>query len=232
MKLRLAISLTALLAVGTAASAAQAASLQVTPSQPCYPAGSELQMVGTGYTPNGAVNITSDGTPIGNASTDFTGAFGVELTVGLAAGVNDKVKTYAATDQVNPSITASVPLRITATDVVVSPKSGKPGRRFRIRARGFFTGPRLYAHVRKGRRYRKNVKIGRLKGACHKLRARKRLIKRGGGTGTYRIQFDTKRRYSSKTAVRVRYQVVVFRTFKSSNGASVASVGERWVRVP
>jgi hypothetical protein len=230
LKLRLALSITTLLAFATAASAAEAASLQVTPSQPCYAAGSELQMVGTGYTPSSTVHIDADGSTIGTGiGTGAGGAFGAQLKVGLGSG--EKVKTYSATDDANPATTASVPLRITATDVTVSPKSGKPGRRFRIRARGFLTGSRLYAHVRKGRSYRKNVKVGRLTGACHKLRARKRLIRRGGGTGKYLIQFDTKRRYSRETAVRVRFQVLVFRTFNSSNGASVASVGERWVRV-
>jgi len=228
LKLRLALSITAVLAFATAASAADAATLQVTPVKPCYRAGTTIKMFGGGYTPSSGVGITSDGTSIGNASTNGVGGFVVDLTVGLASG--EKVKTYAATDQTDPSITASLPLKITALDVGLSPKSGPPGRKLRIKARGFTTGKRLYAHVRKGRRYRKNVKVGRLKGACRTLKTRKKLIKKGGGTGTYRVQFDTRRHYSRKTAVRVRYDVVVFRTFKSS-GASAASVGERWVRV-
>ncbi len=229
MKLRLAVSITALLAFATAASAAEAASVGVNPAKKCYRAGTKLGLFGTGYTPNGAVDITSDGATIGTGiRTNATGGFLAELTVGIGSG--EKVKTYAATDEPNPSITASLPLRITALDVGLSPKSGPPGRRLKIKARGFTTGRRLYAHVRKGRRYRKNVKVGRLKGACHKLKTRKKLIKRGGGTGTYHVQFDTRRHYSRKAAVRIRYDVFVFRTFKSGS-ASAASVGERWVRV-
>src|SRR3954453_15979042 len=228
MKLRLAALTIALLAGATAAPAADAATLAVTPVKPCYRAGSKLGLFGNGYTPNSSVGITSDGAGIGNAAPNPSGGFGVELTVGLASG--ERVKTYAATDQANPAITASIPLRISALDVRLSPKSGPPGRKLRIRARGFTTGKRLYAHVRKGRRYRKNVKVGRLKGACRTLKTRKKLIRRGGGTGTYHVQFDTRRHYSRKTAVRVRYDIFVFRTFKSGS-ASAASVGERWVRV-
>lgn len=233
MKLRLAIPLFAVLVSLGAAGAASAAQVGVVPSKSCYRAGEKPTFGGNGYTPNSTVSITSDGVRIDDPSdpvrTNGAGAFAASLTVGIPSG--EKVKTYAATDEANPSITASIPLRISATDVALSPKSGKPGRKLRIRARGFTTGSRLYAHVRKGRRYRKNVKVGRLKGACHKIRTRRRLIKRGGGTGTYHVQFDTRRHYSRKTAVRVRYDVVVFRTFKSSAGASAASVGERWVRV-
>lgn len=228
MKLRLAALTIAVLAGATAASAADAATLAVTPQKPCYRAGTKLQMFGGGYTPHAAVNVFADGSGIGSAQTNGVGGFQVELTVGIPSG--EKVKTYSTADQTNPAITASLPLRITALDVALSPKSGPPGRRLRIRARGFTTGKRLYAHVRKGRRYRKNVKVGRLKGACRTLKTRKRLIKRHASTGTYHVQFDTRRHYSRKAAVRVRYDVFVFRTFRSAS-AGAASVGERWVRV-
>jgi hypothetical protein len=231
VKLRLAVSSIAVLASLGAAGAAHAATVGVSPARDCYRAGAKLAFFGNGYTPSSGVNITSDGDRINSqpVATNGAGAFAAELTVGIPSG--ERVKTYAATDIPNPSISASIPLRISATDVALSPRSGRPGRRMRIRARGFTTGRRLYAHVRRGRRYRKNIRIGRLRGACHKLRARRRLISSGAGPGTYRIQFDTRRRYSRRTAVRVRYDVVVFRTFRS-NTAGAASVGERWIRVP
>ncbi|HEY1359198.1 MAG TPA: hypothetical protein VGF21_12915 [Thermoleophilaceae bacterium] len=228
MKLRLAIATTVLLAFATGASAASAAGLGASPAKKCYRAGTKLELFGGGYTPNSSVSIASDGDGIGGATTNGVGGFLAELTVGIPSG--EKTKIYTATDDVNPALKGTLPLRVTALDVSLSPKSGRPGRRLKIRARGFTTGSRLYAHVRKGRRYRKNVRVGRLKGACHTIKTRKKLIKRGGGTGTYHVQFDTKRHYSRKTAVRVRYDVFVFRTFKSGS-ASAASVGERWVRV-
>jgi hypothetical protein len=228
VKLRLAISTSALLASLGAAGAADAANVAVSPVKQCYRAGTTLQFSGNGYTPNAGVNITSDGSSIGGAATNGAGVFLADLGVGIPSG--ERVKTYAATDQFNPALTASLPLKITALDVALSPKSGRPGRRMRIRARGFTTGKRLYAHVRKGRRYRKNVRVGRLKGPCRKLKAKKRLISRRASTGTYKVQFDTKRRYSRRTEVRVRYNVFVFRTFRPAS-AGAASVGERWVRV-
>jgi hypothetical protein len=227
VKLRLAVSSIAVIGVLSAAATADAANLVVQPARDCYRDESKLLLLGGGFTPNGGVDITSDGSNIGSAGTNGAGAFAAELTVRLASG--ERVKTYGAIDRSNAAITASIPLRITATDVALSPQRGRPGRRMRIRARGFTTGRTLYAHVRRGRRYRKNIRIGRLRGACHKLRARKRLIRRGAGTGTYRVQFDTRRRYSRRTQPRIRYDVTVFRVFGS--GASAASAGERWVRV-
>jgi hypothetical protein len=228
VKLRLAISSIAVIGSLTAAATADAATLAVQPTDDCYRDGSQPVLFGGGFTPNGGVDITSDGDRInaGPIPTNATGNFGAQLTVRLASG--ERVKTYSAIDRFNSSITASIPLRITATDVALSPRSGRPGRRMRIRARGFTTGRTLYAHVRRGRRYRKNIRVGRLRGACHKLRARKRLISRTARTGTYLVQFDTRRRYSRRTRPRIRYQVTVFRVFGS--GASAASVGERWVR--
>jgi hypothetical protein len=227
VKLRLAISSIAVFAGLTVAASASAATLTVSPQRGCYRDGSKPLLFGSGYTPNGGVRITSDGDSIGNVGTNAAGNFGAELTVRLASG--ERVKTYAATDLSNPANTASLPLRVSATDVAVSPQRGAPGRRMRIRARGFTTGRTLYAHVRRGRRYRRNIRVGRLRGACHKLRARRRLIRRGAASGRYLIQFDTRRRYSRRTRPRIRYQVTVFRVF--ATGASAASTGERWVRV-
>ena len=196
---------------------AGAAAVGVLPTKPCYRSGESLLIGGTQYTPNASVRITSDGAAIGTVTTDQNGAFQGTLRVGQRRG--ERSKTYTGSDLTNPANVASTTLRVTALDVNVSPRSGRPGRRVRVRARGFTTGTRLYAHIVR-RRYRRNVRIGRLKGACRTLSARSRIFRRGTRPGRYTVQFDTRRRYSRRTAVRVRYSVVIFRRARGSAAAA------------
>ena len=67
----------------------------------------------------------------------------------------------------------------------------------RIRARGFTEGRTLYAHVRRNGRG-KNFRLGRLKGPCGMKSVRKRLFRARAKIGVYRVQFDTRRRYSTR----------------------------------
>jgi hypothetical protein len=193
------------------APAAQAATVSVSPQKPCYRSGELIGMAGSGYAPGGAVDITSDGESIGSTTADGAGNFGGTLEV---ASPIERIKTYAATDRSNPANTASAPLRISPFGVSVSPRNGAPGRRLRIVARGFTTGRRLYAHVVRGRR-RSNVRVGRLRGPCRRLRVRRRLFPGNVRPGVYTVQFDTRRRYSSRTKVRIRFSVTIFRVFGS-----------------
>jgi hypothetical protein len=197
--------------------AAGAAQVGVLPNKPCYRSGESLLIGGTQYSPNTSVRITSDGAFIGSVTADQNGAFQGTLRVGQRRG--ERSKTYTATDLSNPANAASTTLRVTALDVTVRPRSGRPGRRVRVNARGFTTGTRLYAHIVR-RRYRRNVRVGRLKGACRTLGARRRIFRRGTKPGTYTVQFDTRRRYSRRTAVRVRYRVVIFRRARASAAPS------------
>jgi hypothetical protein len=215
--------LASLVAVLVLPGAAGAATVLVSPTKACYRSGESLLIGGTQYTPNSSVRITSDGASIGSVSTDQNGAFRGTLRVGQRRG--ERTKTYTGTDASNPSNAASATLRVTALDVTVRPRAGRPGRRVRVRARGFTTGRRLYAHVVRGR-YRRNVAIGRLRGACRRLSTRRRIFSRGTRPGTYTVQFDTRRRYSRRTAVRLRYNVVIFRRPRVS--ASAAS----WKSLP
>jgi hypothetical protein len=67
------------------------------------------------------------------------------------------------------------------------------------------------------------LRIGRLSGACRKLSVRKRVFSSRTSTGTYTVQFDTRRHYSSKTVVRYRFSVPVYRT-----AAASAAVAQSW----
>ena len=111
--------------------------------------------------------------------------------------------------------------------MTVTPGSGRASRRRRIRATGFTTGRTLYAHIRRGGRTRRNVRVGRLRGACRSVSARRRLL-RGLRPGTYRVQFDVARRYKRTRRQRVLFNVSIFRTFSSARAGAAASTSDRW----
>ena len=187
-------------------SAAHAASLTTQPAKPCYRSGEKVSFVGSGFTPLSTANLTRDGTFIGPIDTDGTGQFGAVLTLDQDAGV--QTRTYTATDASNPGLSASAQATVSAVAVRLSPTTGSVSRRFRIRARGFTTGDNLWAHI-VHRLSKRTVKLGTLRGACHNLRTRRRLLSQTARLGRHRIQFDTFRRYRRDRAVKVAYTISV-----------------------
>jgi hypothetical protein len=191
------------LALG-APGAASAASITVDPVNRCYREQERVFLMAQGYSPNGFVNFTRGGNHVERLQADASGAISAHLTLpGLIAG--QRPLTYVGTDEANPSLTASVTLLTTATDVRVKPKRGAPNRRLTITGRGFWGGDTLWAHVRRVRRGERartrararvrSVRIGPIKRPCRKVRAMKRLFRRNTAPGRYRVQFDTFRRY-------------------------------------
>ncbi len=191
----------AVASLGLAApAAASAATLAVDPVRACYRETSRVNLLAQGYTPNGNVAFTRGGNPVATLVADASGQIQGSLKLpGLLRG--QEVLTYVATDQTDPALTAQVSLPTTATYVRVGPETGAPNRRLRIQARGFRFGRTLWAHVRRRANGRggpvrtRAVRIGRVRGPCWKVRARKRLFRRSTAPGRYRVQFDTFRRY-------------------------------------
>lgn len=189
-----------------APAAASAAKLTVDPVSSCYRERELVQLMAEGYTPNGMVDFTRGGELIASLQANAAGQIAGDLKLpGLIMG--QRPLTYVATDQTDPARTAQVTLTTTATDVRVSPDNGPPNRRLRIRARGFEGGRTLWAHVRRakrrsgGRVHTRTVRIGRVNGPCWKVRARRRLFRRGTAAGRYRVQFDTFRRYKPRRRI-------------------------------
>jgi hypothetical protein len=189
-------------------SVAHAASLTTKPAKPCYRSGENVRFIGSGFTPSSTANLTRDGTFIEPIPTDGTGQFDASLELQQDQGA--ETRTYTATDASNPSLSASVPVTVSALGVRLSPTTGSVSRRFRIRARGFTTGDILWAHI-VHRLSKRTVKIGTLRGACHTIRARRRLLSQTARLGRHRIQFDTFRRYRRDRQVKVAYTIRVVR---------------------
>jgi len=199
-------------AVGVAAlaapSTATAAELTVFPEKRCYSSGEAINLLGTGFSPLGSATVMGDGTELGQLPTNETGAFNGVLKLGQTSG--KRTKTYAATDDTDQTLSASRAITVSSVRVGLKPINGPPGRLLTITARGFTTGPTLWAHVTRGGATR-DLKIGRLTGACGGLKTRKRLLPRNAALGVHTIQFDTFRRYKRRRPVRDRYTISVTR---------------------
>jgi hypothetical protein len=213
------ISTAAALAIAAVAlalppTAAAEATLGVDPVAACYREQSRVNLTGTGFTPNGAVVFTRDGKPVGDPVLADPGG---QLTPSLILPglVSDQRRlTYVATDQTDRSLAAQVSLLVTATDVTLSPAGGPPNRLLTIRARGFFGGRTLYAHVvRTGKKpgRTRTLRIGTVRGDCRTATARRRLFSKHTKPGHYRVQFDTYRHYRGRRTVETDFTVTVFR---------------------
>lgn len=190
----------------TVAASAQAATLTLSGSKDCYRAGDQLTLTGSGFTPGAPVNVVLGELSLGTVDADAAGNFSTPLTIGRLRGVSRR--TVTATDAVNPANVGTAQFLGSALAVKVRPKHGNAGAKLRIQASGFTTGKRLYAHaLRRG--YKRNVFIGRLKGPCRTGKARRVVLPASAPTGVYTVQFDTKRRYSRKTKVWVKFTVTV-----------------------
>lgn len=210
---------------GPAGAAAQA-TLEVDPLKACYRERSRVFLPGSGFSPGGPVVFTRDMRQIGDPITaDGSGQVFAQLRLpGLLSG--QQQLTYVATDSANPALTAQVSLLVTATDVTLQPENGNAHRRLTIRARGFFgDSGTVYAHVvRVGRRPGKprNMRIGRVSGACRALTARRRLFSRDAAPGRYRVQFDTFRRYRVGRTVKSTFTVTVFPTAGTARASGLS----------
>jgi hypothetical protein len=220
-----ALAIAAVLLVLPAAAAAEA-TLGIDPVATCYREQSRVKLIGTGFTPNGAVVFTRDGIPVGDPVLADPGG---ELTPGLILPglVRDQRRlTYVATDQTNNTLAAQVSLLVTATDVTLTPAGGPPNRLLTIHARGFFGGGRtLYAHVVKAGKKpgrARNLRIGSIRGSCKTTTARKRLFSKSTKPGHYRVQFDTYRRYRADRNVATDFTVTVYRRAGATRVASAS----------
>ena len=227
--MKLCLTVVTAVAAAMAASPAQAAFLNA--NKQCYREGDARDPVifgGGPFTRGGTVNVSRDGLPIGTLQADGAGnVSGILTRPPVIDPRRERPFTLVATDQANPALTGTLSRLVSQLDVTVRPTGGSPAVRRRITARGFTGGRTLYAHVVRGRRVR-NVRIGRLTGPCATLRARKRVFAKRTRNGTYNVQFDSSRRYSTATWPSLNFRVRIFTIFRPR--ASAAGVSESWVR--
>jgi hypothetical protein len=242
MRTRLLFTAAVMAAALAAPAGANAAAVGIVNPKACFGAGDVVGLGGVQFTPGATISFARDNAPVtGNVVADAAGNF---LAPAIVPQIPTKVvtSTYTASDGTNAA--AAAPVKLSRLGVTIRPAQGNPNRPRRISARGFtFKGKTLFAHrVRKGKS--KNIKIGRLKGDCKTASARKRLLA-GTPPGTYRVQFDTFRRFRSSRRQRVAFRVTIFRTVRRSSAAAATasafglatsgldsgSAGQSWDRI-
>ncbi len=116
--------------------------------------------------------------------------------------------------------------------VTVTPGQRQPAQRPPLpRARGFTSGhhPLPPHHAREAGQQRPD---GRPEGACRETSVRKRLFRKSAKSGTYRVQFDTQRRYSSEDrAARALPRPGVPDRAPRQPASAAAAHGEVWTQL-
>jgi hypothetical protein len=191
-----------------APSVSHAATLTAQPAKSCYRSGETVHFIGGDFTAGNQVNLSRDNIFVGSIPADGAGRFDASLQ--LRQNQRREVRTYTATDSGNQALSASEQVTVSPVNVGLTPGTGAVSRRFRIHANGFTTGRTLWAHV-VHKRSKRHLKIGRLRGACHDLTTRRRLLPKNARFGRHRIQFDTFRRYRADRPVKTTYSIRVVR---------------------
>ncbi len=220
---------TAAAALATLAVAAPAQAATLVGDQACYQENEPVKVTGSGYTPNGVVNFSRDNLAFGTLTADPAGNITGTGAAPRIGSTTQRSFLLEARDATNPALVGTINPIVTRFGVTVKPRGGNPARQRRIKARGFTEGRTLYVHVRRNGRG-KNIKLGRLKRPCGVKSVKKRIFSRKAKPGIYTVQFDTRRRYSSKTFPKVTYRVTIFRTVRRGVASSsvFGSLGERW----
>ena len=228
------IAVPAVLALVACAAPASASAATLAPGKPCFGDGDPITLGGTGFTPGAPVTLAADGRQFsGNLTSSATGTVAGRLLPSTLVAGRTQNSVFTATDTANPANIGQTTVVRARLRVTVTPANASPRSNRRFRARGFTAGSTLYRHITRGRSV-SNGRMAKLKGACRSASVKKRLFRRSAKSGTYRVQFDTKRKYSSKTLQRVRFRVRVYRIVRRANSASAATAtqGEVWTQLP
>ena len=202
---------------------AQAATLVADPVWPATASSRPVFLPGAGFTPNAQVVFTRDGQPlIGRPRSWPTAAGAVSAKLTLPGLLKGQQHAHLRRHRLGqPALTAAVSLLVTATDVdAATPSGGAPDRLLTIRARGFFGGGKsLWAHVDAPGR---GTPARNVQDRAHQGRRASRSRRKQAAVpvaaprpGTYRVQFDTFRRYRRASAiVKTEFNVTIFRTVR------------------
>ena len=214
-----ALAAVAAAAVALAAPASgAAATLTATPAKACYGTGDTVSFTGSGFTASGLVDFARDGRPVSGSPLPAQPDGTVSGDLDVLQPNGQALRTYTATDRQNPANVASTIIRVSELDVRMRPAGGPPAARRMIVAEGFTSGRVLWAHIR-FRRSVRNVRIGRLEGACGRLERKMRLFPRGAPFGRRLIHYDTVRRFRRRgVAQRISFEFDIFPVRSETDG--------------
>jgi hypothetical protein len=186
-----------------AALPAAASAAQIQTDLDCYQDGAGTVAVsGNGFEPNQPYQVTLDGRPLptnGNDTTDAAGG----ISGSFPAPELDKgsVHTYTL-GIVQGANTPTTQFSVTQFNADFHPGSGNPKSlrvRFNVDGFGLMTAhPTVYLHyVRPSGKLKRTIRLGKAQGPCGQIKrtSRRKLFPFHAERGTWRLQFDTHKRY-------------------------------------
>ncbi|MGH2909016.1 MAG: hypothetical protein ACRDK8_06955 [Solirubrobacteraceae bacterium] len=199
---------------GTAAAATVPATLSV--NQACYVTVGKTRptmvVTGTGYAPGDQISI-SDGTGTfsANVTADPTGAFttSAPAPVTFFSKPGEKRDTITATDYSldGNEYVGTATTKLSVLDASAKTRRGRGLSALTFKTRwsfsGFPEGKPIYAHYLYGKKLLAKQRFGRAKGPCGLLTVRKRLYPATPHHRVYRLQLDSKSRYSRHSSPRL-----------------------------
>lgn len=211
MRSRSVTFLTTLVAFGAGVTEASGAEIRVNRSCFADPVDREdtIQLTGSGFTPNAGYQVTLDGQPLtgGNGRTDAAGNMSGRFVAPGVATVSRAARQHrfrlSVQEGANQPVTTFTVSRLFAS---FRPATGNPTTlRVRFSLYGFSlqgdTRPPVYVHyVGPSGRVARTTRLGSAAQACGFLRTkRRRLFGFTPRRGAWRLQFDTRRRYTRGT---------------------------------
>lgn len=197
----------------TAAAAGPALSLGLSCYPPAYQTTVKARALFAGFTPGASLEVKIDTRTLGMVQADAAGGGGFTWHPPRAPGTRQGGEAGHALTVAQGTSVAAKRFYSTRFSADFSPSAGDPSRlRTRFTVYGMGARRTLYLHYvpPRSRHSKLNRPIGRLGGACGKLRSpAMRLFPFRPSAGTWKLQFDTRRSYSSRTVPRVTRGYIV-----------------------
>jgi hypothetical protein len=208
-----ALAACALAPAGAVAPVALAGGPTVSTPERCYSSSRPVDFVGLGFRPGRTFTARVGDRVVDRGSVsrfgDLAGAF--RAPVAARGRPGERTFTLTVDDGLRA---ASTRFRSTVFGADFAPAIGDPATlRVRFQAFDFGRGRTVYLHlIAPDRRHRRTLVLGRTSGPCGSVvTARRRLFPFRPRPGTWRMQFDTSRRYRPGAVPRVRLAVPVLR---------------------
>lgn len=173
-----------------------------------------FRVTGRDFTPVGSVALDVSGHSRGSAPTSDTGSFAKSIALpSVSRSRPEQAFRFGATDA-DSGDRATALFRVTLFDANITPPSGRPDRRVRIQLNGWGAGRTIWLHYVAPGSHRsvKNLRIARTAGTCGHATARlAHLYPFRASAGTWRLQFDAKAGYSSRSTPRISFTSTITR---------------------
>jgi hypothetical protein len=191
--------------------AAPASAATLSADRSCYTAGlSPIGLTGTGFAPDGPVDVNAGGAGGGRLTADPAGAFRAPLLTPTGAslglqGMQKRSLTITATDAAGTLARTTVDVVLFAFRTEGGQRSPRATRTWRFSGFPDRSKP-IYGHFRFGGRTITNYRFGKPRGACGMLTARAPGIPARVRTGLWTIQIDQRRTYQADTKPALKVQ--------------------------